>query len=65
MARHFRSTPNPTASNLLACVSALSDAVGYITAQTQLAIKPLDAAATNDQVIAKINEILVRLQGTA
>jgi hypothetical protein len=40
------------------------DVVSYISAQAQPIVQPLPATATNAQVIAKINEILARMQGT-
>lgn len=47
-----------------AAVSALSKTVQYVTGQTTAAIQPLETTATTAQIIAKVNEILARLQGT-
>jgi hypothetical protein len=63
MARRFQNIPPITAGNSLPALRALADSVGYITAQSQPVIAPLPPGATLDQVAAKVNEILSRLQG--
>lgn len=44
-------------------VSAVAQTLRALTAQTTTAITPLDATATTAQIIAKVNEIIARLQG--
>lgn len=45
-------------------IDTLADVIGYITGQTQPPIQPLAATASNAEIIAKINEVIARLQGT-
>jgi hypothetical protein len=63
MARRFQNIPAVTSGNSPQVLRALADSVGYITAQSQPIISPLLPGATIDQVTAKVNEILSRLQG--
>lgn len=63
MARRFQNIPPIAAGNTLQALRALADSVGYITAQSQPVITPLEPGATLDQVVIKVNEILSRLQG--
>lgn len=64
MARRFRAIPAISPSNDDALRAAV-DVIGYITAQTMDKIAPLAATATAAQTVAKVNEILARLQGSA
>ncbi len=66
MTRRFQAVP-PSGSSLESvakAVSALRTNVAYITAQSQPEIQPLASNATLAQVIAKLNEVVARLQGT-
>jgi len=49
-------------SSLRATVDSLRSVITYVTAQEQSPILPLAPNDTNAQVIAKINEIIARLQ---
>lgn len=62
--RRFQNISPPSAGNILGSLQALSEAVTYITAQSQPKIRPLPSTATQADIIAKVNEILDRLQGT-
>jgi hypothetical protein len=62
--RKFQTVPPFTGSNEAQVLRGLVDVVSYISAQAQPIVQPLPATATNAQVIAKINEILARMQGT-
>ena len=66
MSRRFPSTPAPGSSleSMRVTLSAVRGAVTYITGQEQPQIQPLGSSATNAEVIAKINEIIARLQGS-
>ena len=43
---------------------ALTKTVQYITGQNTAVIQPLATTATTAQIIAKLNEIIARLQGS-
>ena len=62
MARRFQNIPQ--GADAAPTLRALVDVVQYITAQTQTRIEPLAPSASNADVIAKVNEIISRLQGT-
>lgn len=66
MSRKFPSTQAPGSSleSVRQSLASLRSAFAYITGQEQPQIKPLGSSATNAEVIAKINEIIARLQGT-
>lgn len=53
----------PTGADAQA-VMALAKTVQYITGQNAAVIQPLATTATTAQIIAKINEIIARLQGS-
>jgi hypothetical protein len=60
----FKKVPHipadPTAANT---VPALTQVVRYVTAQSQTPIATLPTTATAAEVLAKVNEIINRLQG--
>ncbi|NVN99290.1 MAG: hypothetical protein HXX17_08200 [Geobacteraceae bacterium] len=62
--RKFANVPPFTGQNDKNVIAALAGVVGFITAQQQPAISALDTTATTAQIIAKVNEIIARLQGT-
>lgn len=62
--KRFRNIPNVTGNNDRAVLDAVSDAVAYITGQQQPVVQPLPTSATLSDCVAKINEILARLQGS-
>ena len=64
MARRFNNIPNINTNNDKQVLSALGEAVGYITGQTQPLVTFLPSTATLAQTIAKLNELMARLQGT-
>lgn len=65
MSRKFQNVPPYTGNNNPQLLRALVDSVTFITAQAQPVIQPLAPTATTAQAVAKINEIISRLQGTA
>jgi hypothetical protein len=62
--RKFQTIPPYTGNNDAVVLRGLTDVMSYITAQAQPAIQPLATTATLAQTIAKINEVIARLQGT-
>lgn len=44
-------------------VAALAKTVQYVTGQNAPVIQPLASTATTAQIIAKINEVIARMQG--
>jgi hypothetical protein len=63
--RKFQTVPPYTGKNDAAVLRGLTDVVSYITAQAQPVVQPLATTATNAQIIAKLNEVIARLQGTS
>jgi hypothetical protein len=62
--RRFRNISPPSQANMMPALQSVCDVVGHITAQSQPVIQQLGANATLPEVIAKLNEVLARLQGT-
>lgn len=62
--KKFANIPGHTGKNTDQVLAALVDAMAYITAQQQPRIEQLPATSTLADCVAKINEILARLQGT-
>jgi hypothetical protein len=62
--RKFANVPPYTGRNDQMVIGALAGVVSYITAQAQPAVLPLATTATTADIIAKVNEIIARLQGT-
>lgn len=63
MSKRFSNISNPTGQNSLVVLGAVADALGYITGQQQPRIVQLPTTATTADCIAKINEVIARLQG--
>jgi len=63
MVKRFRHIPAPIGKNDGDSLRAVVDATQYITAQTSDKIKPLPSTATTADLIAKVNELISRLQG--
>jgi hypothetical protein len=54
----------PVGADLGPAVRALAGVVSFITAQQQPVVAPLPTTgATTDQIAAKVNEVIARLQG--
>jgi hypothetical protein len=64
MPRKFSNVPPLGIGNERQVINALANGFTFITAQAQDPIQPLATTATTAQIIAKINEIIARLQGT-
>jgi ABC-type thiamin/hydroxymethylpyrimidine transport system permease subunit len=64
MARRFHHIPRLTGTNQPEVVGLLVDAVGFMAGQTTNVVAPLPPAATLAEVVAKVNEVIARLQGT-
>lgn len=64
MTRKVQSVPplGPGDASLRQTVDSMRGVITYITAQEQSAIAPLAANATTAQIVAKVNEIIARLQ---
>ena len=62
--RKFATVPPYTGKNDAAVITALAGVVSYITAQAQPVVQPLPNTASLADAVAKINEIIARLQGT-
>lgn len=64
--RRFASPPplGESDSSLRETVRTLQEGFSYITGQRRGEIKPLAAGASNAEIIAKINEMIARLQGS-
>ena len=60
--RRFQNVPQ--GGEIQSTVRALVDVVQYVTAQSQNKIYPLGATATTAEIVAKVNELIARLQGT-
>lgn len=63
MARRFQNIPQ--GGDPAPTLRALVDVVQYITAQAQTKISPLSASASTADLVAKVNELIARLQGTS
>lgn len=63
--RKFQTVPPYSGANDAQVLTSLQNAVSYITAQAQPPIQQLATTATTAQIIAKVNEIIARLQGTS
>lgn len=66
MSRKFPSIPTigQSLASLQAAVGAIRGQLTFITGQEQPRIQPLPAGATQEQIAAKVNEVIARLQGT-
>jgi hypothetical protein len=63
MARKFAYIPPIGNANDRQVLTTVADAVSYLTGQTQPQITTLPTTATNAEIIAKLNQILNRIQG--
>lgn len=65
--RRFPSIPTVGQSpdSVRAAVEAMRGQLTFITGQEQRQVEPLPANATQAELVAKINELIARLQGTA
>lgn len=66
MARKFPSIPTigQSLASLQAAVGAIRGQLTFITGQEQPRIQPLPKGASLEQTVAKLNEVIARLQGT-
>lgn len=67
MRRRYASIPpvGESPTSMKAAAEAMRGVLTFITAQEQRQIEPLPSTATNAEIIAKVNELIARLQGTA
>lgn len=66
MSRKFPSIPSmgQNLASLQAAVAAIRGQLTFITGQEQPRIKALDPGASLPEVVAKLNEVIARLQGS-